>query len=214
MALGHLKITKQIANLVTEASAEAVACRTFYNIVKQEMLEDFKWPFATKQGALTLIEDNPFPVDSMGDSEWAFAYEYPATCVSFNRIIGGVRNESRLDRIPYRILINEDDGSKMILTDMDQAVGEWVANLVTEDMFSASYVMALSYKLASVIAPMVTGGDPFKLGDRAFKLYDLMLIKAQGNALNEEQVEAEPESEFVLARGYRSTPVPGRGGCI
>lgn len=204
MALGHLKITRQIGNLTNDQSAEAVACRTFYNIVKQEMLEDFKWPFATKQGALALVQSAPFPVDSFGDSEWQYAYEYPADCVNFKRIISGVRNEARSDRVPFRIFLNPADNTKLILTDMYQAFGEWTTNMATEDMFSAAYAMALSLKLAAVIAPMVTGGDPFKLGDRALKLYDLQLIKAQGNALNEEQVEMEPESEFVLARGYRS----------
>lgn len=207
MALGHLKITRQIANLVTDQSAEAVACRTFYTIAKQEMLEEFKWPFAMKQGQLALVEDNPFET-STGYSEWAFAYEYPADAVTFGRIVGPVRNESRNDRIPYRIANNAADSSKLILTDIENAFGEWTTNVVTEDMLAASYILALSFKIAFLVAPMVTGGDPFKLGDRAMKLYDMQLNKAQGSALNEEQVEVEAESEFVLARGYR----PFRGG--
>lgn len=211
MALGHLKITRQIANLVTDLSAEAVACRTFYNTVKQEMLEDFKWPFATKQGALALLEANPFPFDSFGDSEFQYGYEYPSDAVNFVRILSGIRNESRLDRIPFRIFNNPVDNSKMLLTDMQNAVGEWTTNVVTEDMFTAVYAMALSFKLAMIIAPMVTGGDPFHLGDRAAKMYDMYVNKAQANALNEEQIDIEPESEFVLARGYRSIPPVGGG---
>lgn len=203
MALGHLKVARQIQNLATDQSAEGVACRTFYNVVKQEMLEDFKWPFATTQGSLALVQNNPFPFDTEGDSEWQYAYEYPAACVNFIRIISGIRNEARMDRVPFRIFNNSVDNSKLILTDMYQAIGEWTTNVVTEDMFSAAYVMALSLKLAHIIAPMVTGGDPFKLGDRAKALYGEALIKAQGNALNEEQMDMEPESEFVLARGYR-----------
>lgn len=213
LALGHLKITHQIANLTTDQSPEAVACRTFYNIVKQQMLEDFKWPFATKQAALALIEGNPFAYDSSGNSEWAYAYEYPADAVNFVRILSGLRNESRLDRVPFRIFNNPIDQAKMILTDMECAFGEWTTNVLPEDMFSAAYAMALSLILAHMIAPMVTGGDPFKLGDRAMKLYGERLIKAQGNALNEEQIDIEPESEFVQARGYRSYPW-SRGGWL
>lgn len=209
MALGHLKITQQIASLVTDMSAAGVACRTFYSIVKQSMLEDFKWPFATVQGGLALIASSPFPFDSFGDSEWAYAYQYPSAAVNFVRIVSGIRNESRLDRVPFRIFNNPADSSKLILTDMPSAIGEWTTNVVTEDMFSASYVMALSYKLAAAIAPMVTGGDPFKLGDRALQLYEKEKINAQANALNEEQMDIEPESEFVQARGYfRSTWLP------
>lgn len=205
LALGHLKISVQIANLTTDQSAAAVACRTFYNTVKQQTLEDFKWPFSTTQGALALLEDAPFPVNVNGGSEWSYAYEYPSDAVNFIRILSGIRNESRLDRVPFRIFNNNvNPNTKMILTDMECAIGEWSTNIVTEDTFTAAYVMALSLKLAMFIAPMVTGGDPFKLGDRAAKLYSQELIKAQGNALNEEQAEVEPDSEFVLARGYRT----------
>lgn len=203
MALGHLKITRQIANLVTDLSNEGLACRTFYAIGKQKMLEDFKWPFATTQGALAEVQANPFPYDSFGDSEYAYSYEYPANAVNFVRILSGIRNESRLDRVPFRIFTNPTDGTKIICTDMSQAVGEWTTNVVTEDMLTAAYVLALSYYIASLIAPMVTGGDPFKLGERAKANYDKCVIDAQANALNEEQIEKEPESEFVLARGFR-----------
>lgn len=203
MALGHLKITRQIAILATDPSNEAIACRTFYNIGKQKMLEDFKWPFATTQGALAEVETNPFPYDSYGDSEWSYCYQYPSNAVNFVRIISGIRNESRLDRVPFRIF-TLSDGTKVICTDMAQAVGEWTTNVVTEDMFTAAYALALSFHIAYLIAPMVTGGDPFKLGDRAKSNYDKGVINAQANALNEEQIDREPESEFVIARGYRS----------
>lgn len=220
MALGHLKITNQISILASDLSAEAVACRTFYDICKLEMMEDFKWPFATTQGPLSLIEDNPFEFDlgsadtsgdgpSVGDSEWSYAYQYPPNCVNFVRIISGTRNEARMDRVPFRIFNNNTNansnqgGTKMILTDMECAFGEWTTSVTQEDSFSAAVVLALSYKLAAIIAPMVTGGDPFKLGDKAEANYTKQLMKAQGNALNEEQMEEDPESEFVLARGYR-----------
>lgn len=211
MAIAHLKIQRTIGNLDTDMSAEAVACRTFYNLAIQVTLEDFKWPFAKIQGPLALLYSNPFPFDAASDSEWAYAYQYPSDCVTFNRIVGDTRNETRLDRVPYRIFSN-NDGTKMILTDMDCAFGEWTYANVTEDMFSASLVLAISFQLAFVIAPMLTGGDPFKLGDRAERLYKEWIIKAQANALNEEQVEVEPESEFVEARGYRSRNFSGRGG--
>lgn len=222
MALGHLKVTRQISTLATDLSAEGIACRTFYDMCKFSMLEDFKWPFATTQGALTLIEDNPFPYNlgdansitgtgpDVLDSEWSYAYQYPANCSNFIRILSGIRNEARLDRVPFKIFNNNTNanssqgGKKMILTDMSSAMGEWTTEVIQEDDFSAAFVLALSFKVAMLIAPMVTGGDPFKLGERAMKMYELELVKAQGNALNEEQMEAEPESEFVIARGYRN----------
>ena len=198
MALGHLKINKSIANLTTEMSAEAVACRTFYQTLKTKFLEDFKWPFATYQVALALVTTSPFPIDTLNDSEWAYAYRYPANAVNLVRILSGTRNESRQDRVPYRIL--HDGAGKLILTDMQNAVLEFTDYEAAEDSFSSSAQLALSLLVSVYIAPIVAGGDPFKLGDRALKLYMMELNGARNNALNEEQMEEEPESEMIRAR--------------
>jgi len=61
--------------------------------------------------------------------------------------------------------------------------------------------MAVSLLLASYIAPRVTGGDPFKMGDRALRVYNFSYNKAKNNAFNEQQDEQPPESEFITARG-------------
>lgn len=205
MALGHLKVSKEIGNLTTEQSPEAKACRRFYAICKAKINTDFKWPFATTQVLLALIEDNPLPIDENGDTEWGFAYQYPADAMNIVRIISGIRNESRQDRVPYRILAGPN-GTKMIVTDMDQAACEYTQEVTAEDSFGAGYALTLSLLLAAYIAPLVTGGDPFKLGQRAMDLYKMEKTQTIDNALNEEQVEENPESEMIRARGYIVDP--------
>jgi hypothetical protein len=54
--------------------------------------------------------------------------------------------------------------------------------------------------LAGYIAPRVTGGDPFKLGERAVRFYDYEISKAESAAINEEQPDQTPESTFITAR--------------
>ena len=61
-------------------------------------------------------------------------------------------------------------------------------------------VMALSLLLAGYIAPRVTAGDPFKLGERSLKLYAFSAGKAKGNAANEQQEEEQPDSQFIRDR--------------
>lgn len=192
MALGHLGSTKEIADLETERSAEAIVCRRFYESVRKQTLRDFPWPFATKYAELNLIDDNP------NEDEWAYAYRYPTDCLAIQRIVSGIRNEAANQRVPYTI-VRDDDG-KVILTDQVDAVLQYTVDLENEEEYPADYEMALSLHLASVIAPKLTGGDQFKLGERARQLYEVSLTKAAANSQNEKQQEVDPESEFIRAR--------------
>lgn len=204
MALGHLKIGKEISVLDSDRSPEAAACRLFYQVCRGIMMEDFKWPFAKTQVALALVTENPFPIEETAGStvtdwsEWAFAYRYPATSANFIRLVSGIRNEGRNQRIPF--IIMQDDEGKLICTDLEDAVGEFTVDEDIEDRFTANIAMALSLLLAVYIAPRVSAGDPFKLTDRCMKLYSMQMPKAQANALNEEQREEDPETESIRAR--------------
>ncbi len=203
MALGHLKIGKEISVLDTDKSAEAAACRLFYETVRGMTMEEFKWPFAKTQVALALVEESPFPVSDGDDDttdvgEWAFSYRYPANCANFIRILSGYRNDTRDTRVPFVIM--QDSDGKLILTDMENAYGEFTIDEGVEDRFTYGFAMALSLKLAVYIAPRLTGGDPFKLSDRCMKLYEIELSNTTANALNEEQREEDPESELIRAR--------------
>lgn len=197
LALAHLKISKQIANLATDQSAEASACNLFYSNTYNEVLRAWKWPFASNIIMLSEIEANPFP-DINGESEWAYAYQYPADCANLVRILSGIRDDTRQSRIPYRVV--KYNNGKMILTDMENAQAEYTSNAVVPDSFDADFIMAFSYKLAVYLAPRLTGADPFKLGDGCLKNYFISLDQAKANALNEEQPEMDPDSEFVRAR--------------
>lgn len=191
LALRHLASSKSIANHDTTASADATACRIFYDIALEETFRDFSWPFATEIGDLGLVEEDP-------NDEWAYAYRYPSDCKFFRRILSGTRNDSRQSRVPYRI--TQDDQGLLILTDTDEAQGEWTIMEEDASRYPADFVMALSLLLAAYIAPSVTAGDPFKLGERAYRLYVQSIAKARANAFNEQQDEEPPQSEFIAGR--------------
>jgi len=82
MALSHIGVGKEIANLDTERSQEASACRRYYENLRDKVLRDFRWPFATKFVELALIEETP-------TIEWRFSYRYPTDCVKMIRILSG-----------------------------------------------------------------------------------------------------------------------------
>lgn len=190
-ALRHLSVSKTIQDIVTEDSEEATACRDFLDAVKEEVLRDFAHPFTTVDATLGLVATDP-------STRYKYSYRYPSDCVMFRKIHSGVRNDNRQTEIHYK-LYRDADG-KLIYTDeatpeceysyFETEIGRWPIDLV----------MAGSLLLASYIAPSVTDGDPFKLGERAMNLYVISKTKAEANAANEEQPEEEPESEFTRGR--------------
>jgi hypothetical protein len=182
-----------------ENSAEANACRRFYAQVRDELLEAFPWPFAKVTVPLVVVETQP-------TTEWAFAYRYPVDCLTFRRIIGVARNETRQTRVPY--LIGRDSTGQLIYTDWTNAIGEYTLALEDTTQFAPSFAKALAYKLASDIAPRVAGGDPYKLGQIAWQKFTRQIEIAQSNALNEEQVEEAPDAEFIRAREGGLSPYP------
>lgn len=191
LALSHLGIGKQIANVETERSAEALACRRYYATARDVSLRDFPWPFATTIRALGLVEEDP-------NSEWGFSYRYPTDCVKLRRILSGVRNDTSQSRTPYKLA--RDSAGILIYSDMEDAEVEYTIRETIVGRYPPDFIMALSFRIAAYIAPSVTGGDPFKLGERALSLYTYELSKAEASGLNEEQPDQNPDSEFIRAR--------------
>lgn len=192
LAISHLGVSKEISNFDTERSPEASACRRFYPLALGATLRDFPWSFAETIQALALIEEDP-------NDEWAFAYRYPSDCKNFRRILSGVRNDTRQSRVPY--LIGKDSAGKVIYTDKELAEGKYTAFVDDPDRYPEDFTLALSFRLAAYLSPRITGGDPFKMGERAIKFYEYEITKAEAANVNEQQDDEEPESEFTRVRG-------------
>ena len=191
LALSHLGIGKEIANIETENSQEANAMRRFYTIATEATLRDFHWPFANKEISLNLVETNP-------TSEWTYSYRYPTDCIKLKRIWSGLRNDNRQSRIPFKLM--RDAAGRLIYSDQLNACMEYTYNETDASRFTPDFVQALSFRLAGYTAPRLTSGDPFKLRESIYKLYILEITRAQATASNEEQDEEPPLAEWTRAR--------------
>lgn len=192
MALSHLGVSDQITDVDTESSKEALACRLFYDQSRDEVLRAFPWPFATIIEDLALVEEDP-------NDEWGYSYRYPATCLKVRRILSGARNDTQASKVPYRIA--RDDTGRVIFTDKEDAQVEYTQQVTAEEEFDVDFGNALSYLLASKIAPRVAGGDQVKLSDRALRLYLGFVAVAQNTAADEERSDEEPDAAMITARG-------------
>jgi len=192
MAISHLGIGKEIANLESEKSEEAKACRRFYETAKEGVLADLDWSFATKFVTLNLIEENP-------SDEWRYCYKYPVDCINIRRIISGRRIDTKESTIPFRIVT--DTSGLVIYTDQSNAEIEYTRNLTNAGLFSSEFDLALSFRLASLIGARLTGGDPFKIKQDMLIQYEIELGRAKKKNMNEEASDRDQESDLIRARG-------------
>lgn len=191
MALVHLGHEKPIGNLMTEKSSEAITARTFYDIAVDMVLSKVAWPFATTFGDAGLIEEEP-------NTEWAYSYRYPSNCITVRRVISGLRNDNRDQKVPFKI--GEDATGQLFWCDEQDAIIEYTKRITETARFSADFTLTVSYYLAYLMAPGITSGDEFKRGELAFALYEQNLLDAENRAFNEQQDEVEPESKFITGR--------------
>lgn len=191
MALSHLAVTRTLTTLATDRSKEAAVCRQFYAQTRDEVLRDFPWPFATRIAALALVAEQP-------TSEWAFAYRVPVTALRVRRLVSTLRDDVIETRVPYRII--GDATGELLYTDWPDAELEWTERVEVVELFPVDFTQSVALLLASYVAPVVTGGDQFKLGERALKLYAWRLEKAQVNAASEVAPDLAPDADLIRAR--------------
>ncbi len=191
LSLTHLGIGKEIANLDTERSAEAITMRRIFEMCRDATLRDFPWPFATEIRTLALVEEDPTDM-------WKYSYRYPTDCLMFRKIESDVAIDTADTRIVYKI--GRDASGRLIYTNREDAVAEYTIKITDHQQFTPDFVWAFSLRLASYAAPKITGGDPFKMGGKAFAMYQFEIGKAESAARNEEQVAEIADSEFIRIR--------------
>ena len=191
-AISNIGVGKTVSSL-TEKSNEAYACARFYDLAVGVVLGHYDWPFATKIADLVLTNES----DPAG--HWAYVYQYPVDCVRWHKIVNPNQRVCGFSQtVPFRIF--QGASTKVIMTDQEFAQGEYTARVADESQFPDDFVVALSWLIASQIAPRVTGGDTQNLVNRCLQMYELTLSHAAAESMNESRSEAPPESEFIRSR--------------
>lgn len=191
-ALHFIGIGEEIAS-INERSPEAEACLLFYDDTLDELLREFPWPFARRRVALALVSDE----DEAYNSEFFYAYRYPSNCLFVRRIVSGSVPDTSETLIRYQV--SSDDSGQLILTNEADVEIDYTARITDTQLFPVDFGFALSYKIASLIAPRLAE-DPSKAGQIAMRGYQLSLEKARAMAASEESEGPPPMSSFQRAR--------------
>lgn len=203
MALRHIGVSLTIADLdlASDRSAQARACREFYDTARDELLRDFDWPFARRispAAGLALVAAAP-------SSEWKYSYRVPAETLAVRRVINGlgVRFDTAGGRIPFEVV--GDDAGQLLLTDFNSTsatplVIVYTTRVTDITRYPPDVAQSLALLLAGYIAPSISQGDELKLGERVLAKYAWRLATARQNAATERQPDQDGDSAFVTVR--------------
>ena len=203
MALSHIGVDKEIANFDTESSEEARACRRFFDITRKIVLKETQWSFAREFAALALV-------DSDLDNGWGYSYRYPAACVDLIKLgyPGVTRTDYAFDfedillmpKVQYTM--GKDAHGQLIFCNIIDAYASYTIDQEDTSRFTAGAELAMSYKLASLIVPRLSGGDFFKMKQDLMQYYMIELSNARRDDLLQNSSPCRPASELVKVRQW------------
>jgi hypothetical protein len=231
MALSLIGEGSEIANIDTDASAEASAVRRFQDIAIRATLRDFAWPFAKKTVALAVVAQYP-------TLEWQWAYRYPSDCINFKRILSGVRVQTAQNVVPFTT--GADDAGKLIYTDWPNSnpglspvlspvqpqlinpvqaqamqlvpcMAEYTRDATPDATYDDDFSIALAHRIAWYILPRISIGNAPQLRDSMLRGYMAEVQKAAANAANEAQADQRPDADWIRIRNGFNDDFPHRG---
>lgn len=186
MGLSHVG-GRPIASL-TEDSAEALHCRTFYDQVRDETLRAHRWSFATRRAVLAELGGAP--------AGWAYRYAVPVDCLLVREI---VRPHSSMPAVRYR-LENDAAAGRVLLTDQPQATLLYTARITDPALFDVSFVGALTWALAAAVALPIGATETMQRNAQQMAGYMLDLARA-GDAAEDGVMVIDHEPDWIAARG-------------
>ena len=192
LALQRIGVSKQVANVDTENSKEAMNAKTAYDDERDYVLRDFPWPFATKYVAPGLVAGSSTVAANL---DWNYSYRYPSDAVYVRRILSAL---GRNDPDPPPFKVGRDDQGRLIYTNQAEAQIEYTMRVTNPEEFDPLFVSAFAWRLGWVLAPSLSRVE--KIADHCLKMYAIELSKAQAGAGNEQQQEKQIEAEWIRGR--------------
>lgn len=190
MAISHLGTGKSIAG-VDEKSEERRVCSLFYDTARDTVFEDFRWGFARTFITLGLVEENP-------NSQWLYSYRYPNDCLDARSILSNSIPDTEKTIISF--IMSNDTSGRLIYSNKTDAILEFTKRITDLNLYSASFRIALSYKLAMYLIPRLSKGDPLKIKASMVAFYLAEIDKARVNAANEEKLQKRKDTPLIVSR--------------
>lgn len=190
MALGHIKANNFI-QAPSDPGSVADQCRLYYPEALQFVLEANDWNFARKTATLALTVVTP--------TEFAFEYAMPADALTARRIFNSLDpHGNQLEPIKFKTGLNAAGTGKVVWTDQKDAVLIYTVDVDLVTLFSGSFVLCLSFYLASLLAVPVTGDE--KKAERVLGSYRLQITQALRQNDIESFTQEDRPADWIEAR--------------
>jgi hypothetical protein len=151
LALAHLGEDGTITSFnPPDGSVQAEHCARFYPIARDMCLEAHAWNFAQRTVQLTET------LDAVND--YSFVYALPADCLKVLRVFPDDwrRDLTGIDEFEVE---TDANGQKILMCDLESPFLLYTRQIDDTSKFSPSFVVALSYLLASMLAGPVLKGE-------------------------------------------------------
>lgn len=205
-ALTHIGRSSKPLTTLSENSIEARLCTIWYDQSRREALEIMDWSFARRRLTLALHADAP-------PDEWVYRYQLPSDMLSFlliwNPFIGinvpsgnlplGFWNSLQGDltnAVPYSLELSLDGTQQTLLTNQQDAIGLYTADITDTSLFSMQFVNTLAHLIATRLAYPLTG----KMGVKQDQQKDFVAALAAAAADNANQQVSRPPRDGYTVR--------------
>lgn len=169
-----------------QENEKARRLKLFYEPVRDEVLRTHNWAFAGVQEPLALLEEQP-------DAQGRWVYKYPAEALFMRRVFA-----PGVERLAFEEFFRPDLHSRVILTSLNQAYGEYTRRITDENLFDAAFVKSFSLALACDLAVSLTADS--QLAAQLLQKYALSIEEAhRANASEGHMIPAAADA-FTEAR--------------
>lgn len=184
--VGH----RQFIDSLNESTTEAQVAKLYWAQVRNRLLADYRWRFATKRQVLALTTSER--------EGWGYCYAAPADMLVPHAIQPATRNPSLDESIPFAWELNDSDDGMLVLTDQEEAVLIYTREVTTVALYPPHFVDAL----AAALAVRFAGALPVKpqLMPALEQQAQRALLTAAAIDANSAKRDPAPDSEFITTR--------------
>jgi len=201
MALSHIGADSTIESM-TEGSAESNQAILWYEYCRLQILEAYDWGFARKRIDMAVVDAISDDTTDNAYYEWVYRYQYPSDCLAMRKISNP--NGITDDAIPFDIEAGSGGQTKVVMTNMEDAIGVYTFDCETTSMFSAHFVDTLAALLAHRMAFSLTGSRA--IASDMLQLYQGMIRVAPAHDANERMAPPPRDADWIRGRGTVEIP--------
>jgi hypothetical protein len=204
MAVGHLGQTEIVSSITSPTTKAEKLGALWFDRTRNRINAKHNWSWATRRATLTDV------TSTESREGWTFAYTLPADFLRFVAIDLGYRSgpppagldpaNPTLPGARWAIEMNTAGTGKILLCDIEGAVGVYVAKVTTLDLWDEDAIEALTLALTEKLAmPLTSKADWAQLAKAAAKD---VLDKAIADDADEANPDPQTTSEIITSRIY------------